>query len=54
VQAVVDGLLPAATPYTALLKRRYRTEVARVGHMAVPYWYGGRLLADVGADVPGP
>jgi len=54
VQATADGLIPAGTPHTELLKRHYRTEVARVGHMAVPYWYGGRLLADVTADVPGP
>jgi LAS superfamily LD-carboxypeptidase LdcB len=54
VQADVDALIPAGTPYTALLKRHYRTEVARVGHMAVPYWYGGRLLVDVAADIAGP
>jgi len=54
VQATADEIIPAGTPNTELLKRHYRTELARVGHMTVPYWYGGRLLADVTADVHGP
>ena len=54
VQATVHALIPRGTALTDLLDRRYRTEVARVSHSLVPYWYGGRLLADAAADVPGP
>jgi hypothetical protein len=54
VQAAAHDLIPRRTAYTGLLERRYRAEVARIGHALIPYWYGGRLLAEVTAEVPGP
>ncbi|HEV2772832.1 MAG TPA: M15 family metallopeptidase [Thermoleophilaceae bacterium] len=54
VQAHARERIPAGMSFTDLLQRHYRVDNAAVGHSLIPYWYGGRLLADVTANVPPP
>jgi hypothetical protein len=54
LQAYVGRRIPTGMPFTETLQRHYRVEPSAVAHTFVPVWYGGRLLADVTATIPGP
>lgn len=53
--AVAAAICPAitASPDAAALHRRFRVESTSVEHNLIPKTFGGRLLADAGADLPG-
>jgi hypothetical protein len=48
------SLLPPGQGALDALRTRYRIERAGIGHSLIPYWYGGRLLADAAASIPRP
>ena len=53
--AVAAAICPAITaaPGAVALHRRFRVEATTVEHNLIPRTFGGRLLADPGADLPG-
>jgi hypothetical protein len=54
VDRELAATIGGGTTTAALLRRYYRAQPSAVVHGLVPYWYGGRLLADAAADIPGP
>jgi hypothetical protein len=53
--AIAAAICPAitASPNAATLNRLFRVEATSVEHNPMPKTFGGRLLADPGADLPG-
>jgi hypothetical protein len=54
IERLIRELAPKGTPGSDALERFYRVERSAVAHELVPYWYGGRLLADGAAQIPEP
>jgi hypothetical protein len=54
VEQLIGALAPKGTPGRDALERFYRVQSTAVDHGLVPYWYGGRLLADGAAQIPPP
>jgi hypothetical protein len=54
IERLIRAHVPRGTPGSDVLERFYRVERSAVAHNLVPYWYGGRLLADAAAHIPAP
>jgi hypothetical protein len=54
IERLIPRLAPKGTPGSDALERFYHVERTTAPHDFIPYWYGGRLLADGGARISAP
>jgi hypothetical protein len=51
VDQAAAQLIPSGTAYSSSLRDRYAAQRTTIAHSHIPYWYGGRLLADAGQAI---